>query len=110
MRAHESVVLILEDRCWLAPVFGELAPIYLIGKFSYKGRPSRKSPHCTTRCVRPLRQMQTRPSQANMPRSLQFGLLLIAPVAVFAMMIAADRFFAPTGLGREYVVHIDLPP
>lgn len=45
-----------------------------------------------------------------MPRSLQFGLLLIAPVAVFAMMIAADRFFAPTGLGREYVVHVDLPP
>ena len=45
-----------------------------------------------------------------MPRSFQLGLLLLAPVAVFAMMIAADRILSPVGVGRDYVLRIKLPP
>ena len=44
-----------------------------------------------------------------MPRITLILLALLAPVAVFAAMIAADRMFGPPGLGRDYVVTVDLP-
>ena len=36
--------------------------------------------------------------------------LVLAPVAVFAAMVAADRIFAPRGRGRDYVIRLELPP
>jgi N-acetylmuramoyl-L-alanine amidase len=45
-----------------------------------------------------------------MPRRLQLGLLLLAAVAIFAMMIGTDRTFGTPGVGRGYVLHIALPP
>lgn len=44
-----------------------------------------------------------------MPRSLQFVLLLIAPVAVVAAMIGADRAFGAPGRRESYVQRIELP-
>jgi len=45
-----------------------------------------------------------------MPRSLQVLLILLAPLAVFAAMVAADRVFGAPGRGRDYVLRIELPP
>jgi N-acetylmuramoyl-L-alanine amidase len=45
-----------------------------------------------------------------MPRSLQFALLLLSPVAVFLAMVAADRTFGAPGRGYNYVVRVELPP
>ncbi len=45
-----------------------------------------------------------------MRRSLQLFLILLAPIAVFAAMIWADRTFGSPGSGHGYVVRIDLPP
>lgn len=45
-----------------------------------------------------------------MPRSLAFVLVLLAPVAVFAAMIGADRAFGAPGRGGDYVQRIELPP
>ena len=45
-----------------------------------------------------------------MPRSLQFALIILAPLAVFAAMVAADRAFGAPGRGRDYVLRIELPP
>ncbi len=44
-----------------------------------------------------------------MPRSLKFALLLIAPVAVVAAMIGADRAFGAPGRRERYVQRIELP-
>lgn len=44
-----------------------------------------------------------------MPRSLQFLLVFLAPVAVFAAMVAADRAFGAPGRGTSYVLRIELP-
>ena len=45
-----------------------------------------------------------------MRRALQFLLLLLAPVAVFAAMVAADRAFGQPGRGMGYVQKVALPP
>jgi N-acetylmuramoyl-L-alanine amidase len=45
----------------------------------------------------------------SMPRSLQLLAVLLAPVAVFAAMVAADRTFGTPGRGLGYVVRLDLP-
>jgi N-acetylmuramoyl-L-alanine amidase len=48
-----------------------------------------------------------------MRRSSQFllvVLMLLAPVAVFAAMVAVDRTFGAPGRGDKYVLRIDLPP
>ena len=45
-----------------------------------------------------------------MPRSLQLSLILLAPVAVFAAMVGADRAFGAPGRGTGYVLRIELPP
>jgi N-acetylmuramoyl-L-alanine amidase len=45
-----------------------------------------------------------------MPRSLQFVLLFVAPLAFVAAMVAADRVFAVPGRGYAYVQRIELPP
>jgi hypothetical protein len=48
-----------------------------------------------------------------MPRSfrlLLIALVLLAPVAVFAAMVAVDRTFGAPGRGHNYVVRITLPP
>ena len=44
-----------------------------------------------------------------MRRILTLILVLVAPLGVFATMIAADRHFATTGPDRAYVVRIELP-
>lgn len=44
-----------------------------------------------------------------MRRLLLFLLLFLAPVAVFAAMVAADRLFGAPGRGYDYVVRVDLP-
>lgn len=46
----------------------------------------------------------------HMSRRLQLGLLLLAVVAIFALMIAADRVFGAAGPDRGYVLRIPLPP
>lgn len=43
-------------------------------------------------------------------RLLKFALLLMAPVAIFAAMVAADRTFGAPGRGYTYVLRIELPP
>ena len=43
-------------------------------------------------------------------RLLLVALLVLAPVAVFAAMVAADRQFGAPGRGLGYVVRIKLPP
>lgn len=45
-----------------------------------------------------------------MPRALQFALIVLAPLAVFAAMVGADRGFAHVGRGYDYVNRVDLPP
>ena len=45
-----------------------------------------------------------------MRRSLLIVLLIIAPLAVFAAMFAADRLLGGPGRGYDYVVKVDLPP
>lgn len=45
-----------------------------------------------------------------MGRGTQILFLLLAPVAVFAAMVAADRVYGAPGLGRDYVLRFDLPP
>lgn len=45
-----------------------------------------------------------------MRRVLLFLLLFLAPLAVFAGMVAADRAFGAPGRGYGYVVRVDLPP
>ena len=45
-----------------------------------------------------------------MGRAAQILLLVLAPVAVLAAMVAADRAFGAPGLGRDYVIRIALPP
>ncbi|MBC2661377.1 N-acetylmuramoyl-L-alanine amidase [Novosphingobium flavum] len=43
-------------------------------------------------------------------RLLAIALLVLAPIAVFAAMVAADRRFGAPGRGLGYVVRIKLPP
>ncbi len=45
-----------------------------------------------------------------MRRALLFLLMLLAPVAVFAAMVLADRMFGAPGRGHKYVLRIELPP
>jgi N-acetylmuramoyl-L-alanine amidase len=45
-----------------------------------------------------------------MPRFVQLALLVAAPLAVLALMIAADRVFAVPGRGYAYVQRVELPP
>lgn len=45
-----------------------------------------------------------------MPRRLPLLLALVAPVAVFAAMIAADRLLGAPGRGSAYSIRIELPP
>ncbi len=45
-----------------------------------------------------------------MPRRLTFLLVLIAPLAVLAAMVGADRTFGGPGRGYGYVIRIELPP
>ncbi|MGE3690193.1 MAG: N-acetylmuramoyl-L-alanine amidase [Novosphingobium sp.] len=40
---------------------------------------------------------------------MQFAMLALAPVAVFALMVAADRAFGAPGRGDKYVLRIELP-
>lgn len=40
----------------------------------------------------------------------QLVLVLLAPIAVFLAMVAADRAFGGPGRGRDYVLRIELPP
>lgn len=44
-----------------------------------------------------------------MRRLLQFLLIALAPVAVFAAMVAADRTFGAPGRGDKYVLRFELP-
>lgn len=44
-----------------------------------------------------------------MRRSLQILLVFLAPIAVFAAMVWADRTFGQSGRGYDYVIRIDLP-
>lgn len=44
-----------------------------------------------------------------MLRSLKLALLVLAPVAIFGAMIAADRLYGSPGRGHGYVVRITLP-
>lgn len=44
-----------------------------------------------------------------MSRRLQFALVLVAPLAVFAVMIGADRAFGAPGRREAYVQRIELP-
>ncbi len=54
---------------------------------------------------------ETRPNPDTiMRRLLLFLLVLLAPLAVFAAMIAADRMFGTPGRGHKYVLRIDMPP
>lgn len=41
---------------------------------------------------------------------IQLVLVLLAPIAVFLAMVAADRTFGGPGRGRDYVLRIELPP
>ncbi|MBU6266353.1 MAG: N-acetylmuramoyl-L-alanine amidase [Sphingomonadales bacterium] len=45
-----------------------------------------------------------------MPRILSLLLIVLAPLGVFAAMIAADRHFATLGPDRSYVIRLELPP
>jgi N-acetylmuramoyl-L-alanine amidase len=45
-----------------------------------------------------------------MRRALQFLVVLLVPIAVFAAMIAADRLFGAPGRGHKYVVRLAMPP
>jgi N-acetylmuramoyl-L-alanine amidase len=45
-----------------------------------------------------------------MRRAVQIFLLVLAPLAVFAAMIAADRAFGQAGRGHGYVQRVTLPP
>lgn len=45
-----------------------------------------------------------------MPRPYQLGLLSLALLAIFALMIIADRTFRAPGPGRGYVERVALPP
>ena len=45
-----------------------------------------------------------------MPRRLQFLLVLLAPLAVFAAMVGADRAFGGPGHRHGYVIRFELPP
>jgi N-acetylmuramoyl-L-alanine amidase len=45
-----------------------------------------------------------------MRRFLQFLLVLLAPLAVFAAMVAADRTFGAPGRGHKYVLRLEMPP
>ncbi len=45
-----------------------------------------------------------------MARALQFLMILLSPLAVFAAMVAADRTFGTPGRGHKYVIRIDIPP
>ncbi|MFM5918344.1 MAG: N-acetylmuramoyl-L-alanine amidase [Novosphingobium sp.] len=45
-----------------------------------------------------------------MRRVLLTGLIILAPLAVFAAMVGADRAFGGAGRGYGYVVKVDLPP
>ncbi|MEO6717282.1 MAG: N-acetylmuramoyl-L-alanine amidase [Novosphingobium sp.] len=53
-------------------------------------------------------------SQTNrfpmMRRLVQFLLVILLPVAVFAAMVAADRMFGAPGRGHRYVVRLTVPP
>ena len=45
-----------------------------------------------------------------MRRVILLFLIVLAPVAVFSAMVAADRTFGRAGRGYDYVVSVDLPP
>ena len=45
-----------------------------------------------------------------MRRLLQFLLVLVVPVAVFAGMFVADRSFGSPGRGHKYVLRLEMPP
>lgn len=45
-----------------------------------------------------------------MPRTLQFALILLAPLVVVAAMIGADRAFGAPGRQENYVQRFELPP
>ena len=49
------------------------------------------------------------PNQAAMRRFLQFLLIALAPIAVFAGMVAADRLLGGPGRGDKYVLRLELP-
>ena len=44
-----------------------------------------------------------------MPRSLQLLAVIVAPLVVFAAMVAADRSFGRPGAGLDYIVRVELP-
>lgn len=44
-----------------------------------------------------------------MQRLWQYALIIFAPIAVFATMVAADRLFGAPGRGDKYVLRIELP-
>lgn len=45
-----------------------------------------------------------------MHRALLILAAVCAPLAVFAAMVGADRYFAAPGRGYDYVIRVDLPP
>lgn len=64
---------------------------------------------CGTWLLRALPECLRLPKQAAMRRYLQYLLLVLAPVAVFAAMVAADRLFGAPGRGDKYVLRFELP-
>ena len=49
-------------------------------------------------------------SRSVVSRVLPVVLLVLAPFAVFAAMVAADRMFGAPGRGLDYVIRLELPP
>ncbi len=49
-------------------------------------------------------------SRSVATRLLPLLLLVLAPVGVFAAMVAVDRMFGAPGRGLDYVIRLDLPP
>ena len=45
-----------------------------------------------------------------MRRLFLIAAIIVAPLAVFAAMVGADRAFGGEGRGFDYVVKVDLPP
>ena len=59
----------------------------------------------------PLLLRESRPIPLGyMHRLFQILFLLLAPVAVFAAMVGADRLFGSPGRGHNYVVRLAMPP
>ncbi len=49
-------------------------------------------------------------SRSVVSRVLPVVLLVVAPLAVFAAMVAVDRLFGAPGRGHDYVIRLELPP